>query len=158
MLQLRTFALILALSIASAFLGWRIETAIASVAIGTVDPIPPRHQLGHEIYLENCGTCRLALPPAIFPSETWRQLITDTDHYGQQLEPIIRPKLLLVWEYLKFFSRAHQKDEPVPYRIDQSRFFKALHLEVEFSTPIKMDSCLQCHPAAPEFNFRRLSG
>lgn len=37
----------------------------ASDAIGTVDPVGSNYQLGQELYLENCASCHIALPPAV---------------------------------------------------------------------------------------------
>ena len=57
---------------------------------GTVDPITPRYQLGKELYLENCASCHVPLPPEVLPSETWRRLLLEPEqHFGQQLKPLI---------------------------------------------------------------------
>lgn len=126
--------------------------------IGTVDPISDRYQLGQEVYLENCASCHIALPPEVLPSETWRRLLLEPEqHYGQKLQPIIGPSLVLMWEYLKTYSRPEKPDEKLPYRLAESRFFKALHPRVEFSGPPKSASCVSCHPAAAQYNYRSLT-
>ena len=45
-------------------------------SIGTVDVVPAQYQPGQELYLENCSSCHIALPPAVFPSQTWKNLFT----------------------------------------------------------------------------------
>jgi hypothetical protein len=121
-----------------------------------IDPVPPRYQLGQELYRENCATCHLAIPAAVLPTETWRQVLQDPEHYGRQLQPLVDPTRLLVWNYLLAFSRPQLPDEPLPYRIAESRYFRALHPTVQFSSPITLKGCVSCHPGASDANFRRL--
>ncbi|WP_088243336.1 cytochrome C [Calothrix rhizosoleniae] len=125
--------------------------------IGTVDVVPAKHKLGQELYLENCSKCHIALPPEVLPSQTWKNLLQDSQHYGATLKPLVDPPRILVWRYLSTFSRPLFKEEPIPYRVRKSRFFQALHPKVEFSTPAQINSCVSCHPSAKDFNFRRLS-
>ncbi|HEY9779879.1 MAG TPA: hypothetical protein V6D09_07065, partial [Leptolyngbyaceae cyanobacterium] len=35
------------------------QNAASSEAIGTVDSVPQRYQLGQQVYLENCATCHI---------------------------------------------------------------------------------------------------
>ena len=162
--------LLLLLLVWSICLGWGLSLVAGATVkpdlvaqapatdIGTIDPISDRYQLGKEVYLENCASCHIALPPEVFPSETWRRLLLEPEqHYGQKLQPIIGPSLVLMWEYLKTYSRPEKPNEPLPYRVAESRFFKALHPRVEFSAPPKPASCVSCHPAAAQYNFRRLT-
>ncbi len=130
----------------------------ASNDIGTVDRVPPRFQLGQQLYLENCATCHVGVPPQLLPTQTWQQLLQDAQHYGMVIQPPVDPSRLLIWNYLQAFSRPLSvKEEQIPYRLDRSRYFKALHPRVEFSQPINLKGCVTCHPAAPEFNFRKLT-
>lgn len=129
----------------------------AKPTIGTVDPVPPRYQLGQELYLQNCGTCHIALPPAVLPRETWKRLLEDTEHYGQQLQPLVDPTRLLVWQYLQVFSRPDQVDESIVYRVKRSRYFRALHPEVSLARDINVNSCVSCHPSAAQYDFRSLT-
>ena len=129
----------------------------ATEAIGTVDEVPPGYQLGQELYLENCASCHIALPPAVLPTQTWKQILQDTQHYGAKLPPLIDPPRLLVWKYLQTFSRPHTTEEETPYRVDDSRYFKALHPRVKLPRPIEISSCVSCHSSAAEYNFRRLT-
>ena len=151
-------------------LGWGVAMAMDSSAtlkptptnyeqkLKSVDPVPQRFQLGQELYLENCSSCHIALPPAIFPTETWRQLLLDLDnHYGQKLKPIIRPTILIMWEYFQYFSRPLQEEEDTPYRISESRFFKALHPKVDLPRSVSYRTCITCHPGTNQFDYRTLA-
>ncbi len=131
--------------------------ASTSEAIGTVDVIPERYQAAQNLYLKNCSTCHLALPPAVMPSETWRTLIQDTSHYGADLKPFDRFEIQGMWQYLRDFSRPQAIDEQTPYRLYESRFFKALHPRVKFAQRVNLESCISCHPGADKYDFRSLS-
>jgi hypothetical protein len=125
---------------------------------GTVDPVAPRYQLGKELYLENCASCHVPLPPEVLPSETWRRLLLEPEqHFGQQLKPLIGPSLVIMWEYLKTYSRPEAAKKPLPYRISESPYFKALHPRVKFTQTVKSASCVICHPGASQYNYRRLT-
>jgi Dihaem cytochrome c len=125
--------------------------------VGTIDVVPAKYQLGQQVYLENCGTCHLALPPGILPTQTWKNILEDSQHYGVQVKPLVNPQRLLVWRYISTFSRSLLKDEDIPYRVDKSRFFKALHPKVQLKQPVQISSCVSCHPSASEYNFRSLT-
>ncbi|OCR01753.1 diheme cytochrome C [Oscillatoriales cyanobacterium USR001] len=126
-------------------------------SIGTVDIIGDRYKLGQEVYLENCATCHIALPPQVLPTETWRQLLQDPEHYGQQIRLLVDPSRLLVWNYLQTYSRLQPKNEEVPYRVIKSRYFKALHPRVKIPETLNVSSCVTCHPGASQYNFRKLT-
>lgn len=127
-------------------------------SIGTVDVVPQRYQLGQQLYLENCASCHIGIPPAVLPTETWRDILQDEQHYGRKISPLVDPERLLVWEYLRTFSRVQSPDEErTPYRVNQSRYFKALHPRVKLAPNISIGSCRTCHPGAGEYDFRTLS-
>ncbi len=128
----------------------------AQAAIGTVDPVTEGDKVGQDLYLQNCATCHVGLPPAIMPSETWRQLLQESEHYGATLA-INRLDKQIIWQYLRKFSRPHAADEAVPFRIYQSRYFTALHPRVELPTKAGLGSCISCHPGAGQYDFRSLS-
>lgn len=125
--------------------------------IGTVDVVPERYQLGQELYLENCATCHIAVPPAVLPTQTWQRILQDSQHYGVNIKPLVDPSRLIVWQYLQTFSRSQAKEEETPYRLNESRYFKALHPQVKLPRPIELSSCVSCHPSAADYNFRSLS-
>jgi len=128
----------------------------AIAALESVDPVPADLQFAAEVYLEKCGACHLALPPEVLPSQSWRQILTNPqDHYSVSLD-LITPEILLIWGYLRDFSRAIADGEAEPYRVADSRFFKALHPRVEFPEMPSPKNCATCHDRAAEYNFRRL--
>ncbi|GAX40833.1 hypothetical protein NIES4075_17990 [Tolypothrix sp. NIES-4075] len=144
-------------------MGWllalasNVQAATNTSDVGTVDVVPAQYQLGQQLYLENCSNCHIALPPAVFPTETWKNLLQDSQHYGVQLKPLVDPPRILVWRYLLTFSRSHLKEEQTPYRLSDSRYFKALHPNVKLPRPVQVGSCVSCHPSATDFNFRSLT-
>jgi hypothetical protein len=157
-LRRRSTALMMALIVlCCTSLGWGMAHATDAVGLGTVDPVPQNQHLGQSLYLESCGSCHLAISPAVLPDETWRQLLQDTQHYGQQLPRFVDPPRLLIWNYLRAFSRPLAEGEAVPYRINNSRYFKALHPRVPLPQPVQLGSCISCHPGAGDYNFRSLS-
>ncbi len=119
-----------------------------------VDPVPQSYQLGQELYLSTCSACHLAIPPEVLPISTWRQLLLQPQHYGVTLKLPIDPPRVLIWNYLQNFSRPLLEGEEVPLRLDKSRYFTALHPDVDLKRPIKLDSCIGCHPGANQFKFR----
>ncbi|MDJ0735787.1 MAG: cytochrome C [Nostocaceae cyanobacterium] len=161
--QRKSVSLILIVLAWSLAMGWLLSLAInvqgatPASEIGTVDVVPAQYQLGQQLYLENCSTCHLALPPAVLPIQTWKNLLQDSQHYGAQIKPLVDPGRILVWRYLSTFSRPQLKDERTPYRVDRSRYFKALHPQVKLPHPVKINSCVTCHPGAENYNFRRLT-
>jgi mono/diheme cytochrome c family protein len=56
--------------------------AVSPEQRGTVDVVPENFQLGQTTYLENCASCHVGLPPAVMPSQTWRSLVQEAQHYG----------------------------------------------------------------------------
>ncbi len=130
---------------------------VSNPTIGTVDPVDDRQLPGQTVYLQTCATCHLAIPPAVFPSETWRQLLLDPQHYGVTLTPLQNPNLRLVWDYLKFYSRPEANGEAIPYRVYQSRYFQILHPKVKLPARAGLGSCLTCHPGADAYDFRQVS-
>jgi hypothetical protein len=131
--------------------------SITTAAIGTVDVVPERQKLGQQLYLENCATCHIGLPPAVMPSQTWRSLLQDADHYGSTIKPLVNPEVQIVWQYLRDFSRPLGADESIPYRIYQSSYFQWLHPRVKFPERASLITCISCHPGAGTYDFRSLS-
>ncbi|MBE9035075.1 cytochrome C [aff. Roholtiella sp. LEGE 12411] len=161
-LKRQPFGLLLVVLVWSLAMGWLLSSATSAISatptseIGTVDIVPAQYQLGQQLYVENCSTCHIALPPAVLPSQTWKNLLQDSQHYGAQLQPLVDPPRVLVWKYLSTFSRTQLKEEETPYRVNNSRYFKALHPKVKLPRPVQIGSCVSCHPSASEFNFRRI--
>lgn len=134
------------------------SSSVQSAEIGTVDPVSDRDRLGQELYLESCRSCHIGIPPAVMPTQTWQILLQDPQHYGVTIDIPQGPEKRIMWNYVKNASRpVASKDERVPYRISESRYFKALHPKVKFATKPTLTTCITCHPSAQAFNFRKLS-
>jgi hypothetical protein len=139
---------LLAVSIA---LGWGWQ-------IGAQEGDLSKYRVGAQLYVENCGTCHIALPPEVMPTQTWQVLLQDPNHYGAQLQNLPQGVLLeAVWEFMRDFSRAKASTELTPYRLSQSRYFRALHPGVEFPTGIRPTGCIDCHPKANVGDFISLT-
>ena len=132
--------------------------SVQSAEIGTVDPVSDRDRLGQELYLESCRSCHIGIPPAVMPTQTWQALLQDPQHYGVTIDIPQGPERRIMWNYIKNASRPiASTDERVPYRISESRYFKALHPKVKLATKPTLTTCIACHPSAQAFNFRKLS-
>ena len=64
-----------------------IEAPQPSAVVGTVDVVPDRYKFGQELYLENCATCHIGVPPSVLPTQTWQGLLQDSQHYGVEVKP-----------------------------------------------------------------------
>jgi hypothetical protein len=128
-----------------------------SPTIGTVDPVPQSLELAQETYMARCATCHIALPPSVLPSESWKNILQDDNHYGVPWTPIRNPDLALSWKYLRTFSRPSNPAEDIPYRVARSEYFTILHPKVKFTEPVKITTCISCHPSVKSFNFRDLT-
>jgi hypothetical protein len=125
--------------------------------IGTVEPIAPEYERGHQLYLENCASCHIGIPPAVLPTQSWVRILANRQHYSAIVEPLARPANGLVLNYLRQYSRNAIAKELIPTRLRDSRFFKALHPQVEIPQPINVGGCISCHVNASQFNFRTYS-
>jgi Dihaem cytochrome c len=123
----------------------------------TPEPILEKYQLSAELYSKNCSSCHVPIPPQVFPSDTWQQLLTQPEHYGVSLKQMRGPELKLIYLYLKDYSRGVKEKEAVPLYFSESRYFKALHPKVDLPDPVDTASCLECHPSARQNNYRVLS-
>lgn len=149
---LRTWVGLL-VAIAIGLTGWQ---ALAQESAPPDDPWAS-YRAGAQLYVENCGSCHLAVPPEVLPGDTWRRLISDSNHYGVTIEPLRGPFRQSMWAFLRDFSRDRLASETVPYRVASSRLFKALHPDVTFEQPVTLGSCVSCHPQAEVGNFMALS-
>lgn len=161
----RRFALgfLVVVTLTSLLLGWglaRLGQAApgpspAAEQVRTVDYVPQRYQLGQRLYLQNCATCHIGVPPESLPSEAWRNIIQDSSHYGTNISLPQDPSRGLIWAYIRQFSRLKSsQEERVPYRLEQSRYFNAIHPDVALPKPLGLETCASCHAAAQQFSFR----
>ncbi len=134
------------------FLGISLAQAV-DTPYGMVDPVDARYETGYAVYIEQCATCHVALPPAVLPIETWQGLVTDPAHYGITLAPLTQFDQQLMLNYLQTYSRPRLDDRFLPYRLKDSAYFQALHPDVSLPQPLNLDSCLSCHALAGEQNY-----
>lgn len=123
------------------------------------DEVTDSRTIGLETYLENCATCHIPVPAEVLPTESWKNILENTNkHYGISIDPPpLSLSVRLMWDYLRFASRPLRTDEPVPQLIEQSRFFKALHPRVKLPEEVTLKTCIVCHPSAQAFNYRKLA-
>lgn len=142
----------------SLILGWGTAIAInpdLTRMTKSVDEATGNYKAGLEIYLENCSSCHIPIPPAVLPTETWETILENPyDHYGTRLEGLVRFTQVLMWEYVSNYSRQLLVNETKPKYIAQSRYFFALHPQVKLPNPITHRSCIECHPQASDFKYR----
>lgn len=105
-----------------------------------------QRQLEQAAYVRACGSCHIPLPAEVLPRDTWRRLVQDPNHYGQQISPLTGADLQLAWGYLSADARRLREFEPVPYRLRESRYFLAQHPDVPLPDPVRVTSCIDCHP------------
>ena len=163
MLPLIFFTVISLWSIA---LGWGMALAInapTNVEFVSQAPSTPASasnnlRLGKKVYLENCSSCHTPIPPEVLPTETWKQILEKPQrHYGTGLPKMISPLVVLMWDYLRTFSRPLPPEAIVPEYVYQSRYFKALHPRVELPTAASHKTCTSCHSGAKQLDYRRLT-
>jgi mono/diheme cytochrome c family protein len=112
-------------------------------------------ELAREMYLKNCSSCHIPIAAEVLPTETWKALLSNPEqHYGESLPKMVGLTQYLIWQYLSNNSRSLLKDEPLPMYVANSRYFKALHPQVELPKPANIQTCASCHPNASKLNYR----
>lgn len=110
------------------------------------------------LYIEHCGTCHLPIPPEVLPTETWKEILEKPQkHYGTQVTTLVRITQVVLWQYLSTYARSLNPQEPQPYFISQSRYFRALHPQVDLPDPLTHRSCAVCHPGAAQLDYQTLA-
>lgn len=149
--SLKLIALALLTFTLSTALGIGFARAVNS-PYGMVDPIDARYEAGYNVYIEQCASCHIALPPAVLPTESWQTIVLDPAHYGVSLN-LTQFDQRLILNYLQPYSRRHTRRGARPYRLRDSDYFQALHPKVELPTPLNLRSCTSCHINAAEPDF-----
>jgi len=138
----------------SVMLGWGIAQAQETQETSEVEAV----ELGKEVYLENCSSCHIPIPPEVLPTETWQEIIENPqNHYGTKLSQIFSITQRLIWEYVRRYSRPLNPDEKIPMYMDKSRYFKALHPRVELPEQVTHQSCQTCHLGTDKLDYRSLT-
>lgn len=125
-----------------------------------VAPSHPQETLvtGQQLYLEHCASCHVPIPPAVLPTETWKEILENPQqHYGTQVETLVRISQVVIWQYVQAFSRPLRPQEIQPSWVRQSRYFQALHPRVQLPAEVNSQSCLSCHPGAKQLNYEQLT-
>ncbi len=143
----------------SIILGWgtshSMEQNKITLNTKSVDKATGNYTIGEDLYLKTCATCHIPIPPAVLPSKTWETILENPGtHYGVEVKDLNRFNQRIIWQYLQNYSRLLLKDEQKPKYIAQSRYFFALHPQVEFSAPVNNTTCLECHSGAKQFDYR----
>ncbi len=112
-------------------------------------------ELSKQLYIENCSSCHVPIPAEVLPTTSWQQILNNpTDHYGQTLPQINRITTRLLWNYLRANSRLLLVGENTPQYVTNSRYFKALHPQVDLPKPSSNQTCISCHPGAKQLDYR----
>ncbi|MGI0480642.1 diheme cytochrome c family protein [Geminocystis sp. CENA526] len=142
----------------SLIFGWGVSSGLQGLAQAhtkSVDRATGNFTVGEEFYLQYCSTCHIPIPPAVLPQETWQRILENPgNHYGVRIEGLTGFTQRLMWQYLQNYSRQLLRDEIRPQYMAQSRYFFALHPKVDLPTPTTINTCIQCHPQAQDFNYR----
>lgn len=148
---------------------------VIAQGVKALDPVPPEFALRQQVYVERCGSCHVAIPPALLPRERWEELLQRPEqHFGvnlRQSQSNIRAlsniDIRLMWDYIRATSRNAQDRETLPTQVSGSRFFRALHPKVAESCRtlagvncpdrITVQTCGICHPQASDYDYRTLA-
>jgi len=153
-----------------------LQTAPAlAQGVKALDPVPPEFALRQQVYVERCGSCHVAIPPALLPRERWEELIQRPEqHFGVNLRQshgdiraLSNIDIRLMWDYIRATSRNAQTRETPPTQVSSSRFFRALHPKIAESCRtlagincpdrITVQTCGVCHPQATDYDYRTLA-
>jgi Dihaem cytochrome c len=153
--------LLLCLSL-SLSLGWGMAKALdysSRDSIGQIAREVDAGSIDKTKYIEKCASCHLPIPAEVLPTETWQQILKKTQqHYGISIPQMDRLSTALVWSYLRTYSRSLLPNEALPFLVEDSRYFKALHPQVQLPKPTSDRTCLVCHPNGAQLNYRTVAG
>ena len=143
------------------------ELSVADLDVTTIkqgrksldpDNLPSRYEMAQELYLNNCASCHIPLPPAVLPTESWRQiLLQPNEHYGQKLPKMNPLDIRIMWSYIRDYSRPLKEGEDKPERVSQSRYFQALHPKVDLPKVVRLNNCASCHTGISKFDYQSLT-
>jgi len=111
-------------------------------------------------YVQECGACHTAYPPALLPKESWQRLMGSLDkHYGTDASlDAAAQKSIGDWLVARAGTGKRARSAPPEDRITRSDWFVREHREVPkaaWSRPaIKSASnCGACHQGAAEGDY-----
>lgn len=111
-------------------------------------------------YVQECGTCHVAYPPALLPAASWQRLMGGLGkHYGSdaQLDPATVGELSRWLTANAGGKRA--RSEPPEDRITRSAWFVREHDEISLATwrlpsVRSAANCAACHTGAEQGSYR----
>lgn len=143
-------------------LGWGMAKALdypSRDSIAQTAPEVDSATIGKTKYIEKCASCHLPIPAEVLPTEAWQQIIKKTkQHYGTSIPTMDRLSTALIWNYLRTYSRSLLPNEALPSLVEDARYFKALHPQVQLPKPTTHQTCLVCHPNGAQLDYRTVAG
>ncbi len=107
------------------------------------------------VYLEECGSCHMAYPPQLLPSESWHKMLQGLeDHFGENAEMDVATSNAIdsylqqasrTSSYKKMFRNLGSRS---PLRITELPYFKHEHDEIPsrfIADNAKLSSLSQCN-------------
>ena len=124
------------------------------------------------VYMEECGSCHMAYPPGLLPSNSWRRIMTElADHFGdnaeldeqtaQQISDFMTSNAADKSRYRRsqqLMASINPSTGQAPMRITENPYFKHEHDEVpdrviKQSGATSLSHCNACHQRAEEGSF-----
>ncbi len=111
-------------------------------------------------YVQECGACHTAYPPALLPARSWQRLMGGLGtHYGS--DAALDPKTLAELSgWLQQHAGTYKRvaEEPPQDRITRSAWFERKHREIELAVwklpSVKSAAqCAACHRGAEQGRF-----
>jgi hypothetical protein len=124
------------------------------------------------VYVEECGSCHMAYPSGLLPSNSWRRIMAGLDdHFGdnaeldeqmtQQISDFLTSNAADKSKYRRsqqMMSAIRPSTGPAPMRISENTYFKHEHDEIpgwviKQSGATSLSHCNACHQRAEEGSF-----
>lgn len=112
-------------------------------------------------YLQECGSCHVAYPPALLPAASWRRLMSGLDrHFGSDAAlDAATTRAISDWLQANAASGSRRAEEPPEDRITRSAWFQREHRKVDAAVwtlpSVKSAAnCGACHTQADRGSFR----
>jgi hypothetical protein len=136
---------------------WLAGVMASAAADGPRKPVPD-----DPTWREECGSCHVAYPPRMLPTESWRRVMAGLDqHFGvdASLDPAVAASIA---DFLNRNARQAGKagagSVPAPLRITEMSWFRREHREIagaKWSDPAVRSAanCAACHRHAEQGKF-----
>ena len=111
-------------------------------------------------YAQECGSCHVALPPAMLPARSWQRIMAGLDkHYGTDASlDAATARQLGDWLQTHAGSGKRVREEPPQDRITRSAWFERKHRKIDpaaWQLPSVKTAvnCAACHVGAEQGRF-----